>query len=468
MFALLPLTSLFRTFPLNDLPAAVSPLRIAVIGGGPAGLMAAEVLAGAGAALEVHLFDAMPSVGRKFLLAGKGGLNLTHSETAAPFLSRYGERSAQLEPLLTAFGPTELRAWALALGVETFVGSSGRVFPKDMKAAPLLRAWLHRLRGAGVKFSMRHRWLGWTDDGALRFETPTGETRFQADAVVLALGGGSWARLGSDGAWVPLLADRGVAVAPLQPSNCGFDVGPEPHALQAAEQGETRREFFKELIGTGPSQQPGWTEHFASRFAGQPFKSVAISFTDSQGRSFSRKGEFVATATGVEGSLIYAASALLRDEIAAHGSATFALDLLPDKSPEQVLVDVRHPRGSRSLSSHLKSRLGIEGIKAAMLHELLGKEAMNDPVQLARAIKALPVRVTAARPIDEAISSAGGVMFEPLDAHLKIVQPPDISPPVFCAGEMLDWEAPTGGYLLTACFASGRMAGQGVLRNFGL
>jgi predicted flavoprotein YhiN len=451
---------------LNDSPATVSPHRVAVIGGGPAGLMAAEALSGAGASLDVQLFDAMPSVGRKFLLAGKGGLNLTHSEGAEAFLGRYGERSAQMAPLLAALGPDQLRAWAQDLGVETFVGSSGRVFPKDMKAAPLLRAWLQRLRAAGVKFSMRHRWLGWADDGALRFATPAGESTFQADAVVLALGGGSWARLGSDGAWVPLLAGRGVAVAPLQPSNCGFDVGPEPHALAAAEQGETRREFFRELIGQGPSQQPGWTEHFSSRFAGQPFKSVAISFTDSRGRSFSRKGEFVATASGVEGSLIYAASALLRDEIAAHGSATFALDLLPDKSPEQVLVEVRHPRGSRSLSSHLKSRLGIEGIKAAMLHELLGKEAMNDPVQLARAIKALPVRVVKARPIDEAISSAGGVSFEALDAQLKLTAL--AGAPVFCAGEMLDWEAPTGGYLLSACFASGHRAGHGVLGHFGL
>ncbi len=455
-------------FSLNDSTSPGPTLRIAVIGGGPAGLMAAEVLAAAGAAVKVEVYDAMPSVGRKFLLAGKGGLNLTHSEASEPFLSRYGERSSQLQPLLAAFGPDELRAWALGLGVETFVGSSGRVFPKDMKAAPLLRAWLHRLRGAGVSFFMRHRWLGWTEDSALSFSTPAGLVQVQADAVVLALGGGSWARLGSDGAWVPLLAARGVAVAPLRPSNCGFDVGPEPHALAAAEQGETRREFFRELIGQGPSQQPGWTEHFASRFAGQPFKSVAIRFTDSQGRSFNRKGEFVATATGVEGSLIYAASSLLRDEIAAHGSATFTLDLLPDKSPEQVLVEVRHPRGSRSLSSHLKSRLGIEGIKAAMLHELLGKEALNDAVQLSHAIKALPVRVTSARPIDEAISSAGGVLFEALDASLKIVLPPDINPPLFCAGEMLDWEAPTGGYLLTACFASGRVAGHGVLRNFGL
>ncbi|OGB01318.1 MAG: NAD(FAD)-utilizing dehydrogenase [Burkholderiales bacterium RIFCSPHIGHO2_12_FULL_61_11] len=451
----------------------VKPLHVAVIGGGPAGLMAAEVLASVGPALSVQVYDAMPSVGRKFLLAGKGGLNLTHSEPPDVFMKRYGERSAQLQPLIAAFGPAELRAWAESLGVETFVGSSGLVFPKDMKAAPLLRAWLHRLRSAGVKFSMRHRWLGWADDGALKFSTPAGEVLAQADAVVLALGGGSWARLGSDGAWVPLLAERGVAVAPLQPSNCGFDLAARPDspaqvAAAAADTGETRREFLMELIGKSPLPQVGWTEHFSSRFAGQPFKSVAIHFTDSQGRTFKRKGEFVATATGVEGSLIYAVSPLLRDEIAAHGSATFFLDLLPDKSPEQVLVEVRHPRGSRSLSSHLKSRLNLDGIKAAMLYELLGKDAIADPVQLAAGIKALPVRLLAARPIDEAISSAGGVMFEAMDAQLRLKTPEGVTQPVFCAGEMLDWEAPTGGYLLTACFASGRAAGQGVLRYLGL
>ncbi len=453
------------------------PLRVAVIGGGPAGLMAAEVLAGAGAALSVQVYDAMPSVGRKFLLAGKGGLNLTHSEEPQAFMSRYGERSAQLQPLIAAFGPTELRTWAEALGVETFIGSSGRVFPKDMKAAPLLRAWLHRLRSTGGQCSRRHRWLGWAEEGegkgALKFSTAAGEVRVEADAVVLALGGASWARLGSDGAWVPLLAERGAAIAPLRPSNCGFDVAARPDSPAqveeaAAEQGETRREFLKELIGQGPGFQAGWTEHFASRFAGQPFKSVAIHFTDSRGRSFSRKGEFVATTTGVEGSLIYAVSSLLRDEIAAHGSATFLLDLLPDKTPEQVLVEVRHPRGSRSLSSHLKSRLNLDGIKAAMLYELLGKDAMADPVKLAAGIKALPVRVLTARPIDEAISSAGGVMFEAMDAQLQLKVHEGASQPVFCAGEMLDWEAPTGGYLLTACFASGRAAGQGVLSHFGL
>ena len=445
--------------------------RIAVIGGGPAGLMAAEVLASAGQALQVDVYDAMPSVGRKFLLAGRGGLNLTHSEPADIFLSRYGAHAAHLQPLVAGFGQAQLRAWADALGVETFVGSSGLVFPKDMKAAPLLRAWLHRLRSAGVRFHMRHRWLGWGEDGALRFSHLAGEVLAQPDAVVLALGGGSWTRLGSDGAWVALLKERGVQVKPLQPSNCGFDVGGGPAADLAAGEAdgaETRREFFRELVGRGHAPLAGWTPHFSSRFVGQPFKSVAISFTDSAGHTFSRKGEFVATQTGVEGSLIYAASALLRDEIAAHGRATFLLDLLPDKSPEQVLVEVRHPRGSRSLSSHLKGRLGLDGIKAAILHELLGKDTINNAVQLAHAIKALPVMLTATRPIDEAISSAGGVSFDAMNTRLQLQIQADNMPPVFCAGEMLDWEAPTGGYLLTACFASGHAAGLGALSYLGL
>ncbi|MCM2345695.1 TIGR03862 family flavoprotein [Acidovorax soli] len=427
-----------------------------IVGGGPAGLMAAEVLAQAGVA--VHVLDAMPSVGRKFLLAGKGGLNLTHSEPHAPFVSRYAGRQPQIEPLVQAFGGPEVRAWAQGLGVETFVGTSGRVFPADMKAAPLLRAWLQRLRGMGVRFHMRHRWLGWSEGGALRFAAPAGEVQVVARAVVLALGGGSWARLGSDGAWVPLLAQRGVAVAPLRPANCGFDV---PRVDAPA--GETRRAFLQELLGHTPEGAVGWTPHFAERFAGQPFKSVALSFTDSQGRHFSRRGEFVATATGVEGSLVYAASQLLRDEIEAHGHATFHLDLLPDHGPERVLVEVRHPRGSRSLSSHLKSRLGLDGIKTGILYEHLGKDGMNDPVALAHAIKALPITVVAARPLDEAISTAGGVAFEALDAHLMATA----APGVFCAGEMLDWEAPTGGYLLTASLASGVRAGQGVLRFLG-
>jgi predicted flavoprotein YhiN len=429
------------------------PCDVAIVGAGPAGLMAAEVLAQAGVA--VHLFDAMPSVGRKFLLAGKGGLNLTHSEPHAVFATRFAERQPQVEPWLAAFGGPEIRAWAQGLGVDTFVGTSGRVFPADMKAAPLLRAWLQRLRGQGVVFHMRHRWLGWAGDGALRFASPAGELRVPARATVLALGGGSWARLGSDGAWVPLLAERGIAVAPLRPANCGFDV------LRAdAPMGETRRAFLQELLGQSPAPSVGWTPHFTERFAGQPFKTVALSFTDSQGRTFSRRGEFVATATGVEGSLVYAVSHLLRDEIEAHGHATFHLDLLPDHTPERVLVEVRHPRGSRSLSSHLKSRLGLDGIKAGILYEHLGKDGVNDPVALAQAIKALPITVVATRPLDEAISTAGGVAFQGLDAHLMATA----APGVFCAGEMLDWEAPTGGYLLTASMASGRVAGQGALQ----
>jgi len=399
-----------------------------VIGAGPAGLMAAEALSQAG--VQVDVYDAMPSAGRKFLLAGRGGLNLTHSEAFEAFASRFGDRRPQVEPWLGEFGPQQLRAWAEGLGVSTFVGSSGRVFPQEMKAAPLLRAWLHRLRAAGVRFHMRHRWTGWSPSGALLFSALEGGHEAKADAVVLALGGASWPRLGSDGSWQQLLEQRGVAVAPMAPANSGFDV------------------------------QGGWSEHFASRFAGQPFKSVAIAFADSNGTAFERKGEFVATATGVEGSLVYAASALLRDEIARNGHATFHLDMLPGRSAQQVLAEVAHPRGARSLSSHLKSRLGIEGIKMGLLHELLPKDAMSRPERLAAAIKQLPVTVNTARPIAEAISSAGGVRFEALDAGLMLRDVPG----VFCAGEMLDWEAPTGGYLLTASMASGRIAGQSAAR----
>ena len=434
--------------------------HVVIIGGGPAGLMAAQVAAKA--CLRVDVYDAMPSVGRKFLLAGKGGLNLTHSEEFEPFVSRFGERSGRIADLLKEFGAKEVQEWARALGVSTFVGSSGRVFPKDMKAAPLLRAWLHQLRAAGVQFHMRHCWMGWANaveksfspssspfSHDLTFSTPQGQVSVQADAVVLALGGGSWSRLGSTGAWVPLLVERGVDVKPLLPSNCGFDVG-----SAADSDGAVRL---------------GWTEHFSSRFAGVPFKTVAITVrsddaADPHLSRFSRQGEFVATATGVEGSLIYAASALLRDDIAEHGSATFYLDLMPNKSPEQVLAEVRHPRGSRSLSSHLKSRLKLDGIKAAILHEMLGKEAFNQPETLVAAIKTLPIRVVAARPIDEAISSAGGVAFESLTNELMLQATPDLPSGVFCAGEMLDWEAPTGGYLLTACLSSGAQAGHGVVK----
>jgi len=400
---------------------------LVVIGGGPAGLMAAEVVANAGH--RVELFDAMPSVGRKFLLAGKGGLNLTHSEPLARFVTRYGARQAQVERWLDAFGPDALRDWVHGLGLDTFVGSSGRVFPTDMKAAPLLRRWLHRLREHGVRLHMRHRWLGWGDDGALRFATPDGEQPQPASAVLLALGGGSWSRLGSDGAWLPLLRAQGVDVAPLQPSNCGFDVATP------------------------------WSAHLRERHAGAPLKSLGLHFVGHDGRRFSQIGECVLTDSGIEGSLVYAASPLLRDEIAARGDALVRLDLLPTRSAEWVAAEVAHPRGPRSLSTHLKSRLGLHGAKVGLLHELLSREQLVDACALAAAIKQLPLRLGAARPLDEAISSAGGVRFEALDDALML----RARPGTFCAGEMLDWEAPTGGYLLTACLASGVIAARGAL-----
>lgn len=402
--------------------------HVVVIGGGPAGLMAAEALAQGG--VRVDVYDAMPSVGRKFLLAGKGGLNLTHSEAMDSFAARYGDRRAQIEPMLANFGPGALREWANGLGVSTFVGTSGRVFPTDMKAAPLLRAWLARLRAAGVRFHMRHRWTGWSDERlGLRFDSPSGEVVVSdADAVVLALGGASWSRLGSDGAWVPMLESRGVAVKALRPSNCGFDI----------------------------DAPTGWTEFFRTRFAGSPMKNVALSFDLDDGRVFHQQGEFVITETGVEGSLVYAASGPVRDRIAADGRAVIHIDLLPQRSAKFVAAEVARPRGSRSLSTHLKSRLGLDGVKAALLHELLAKNIFSDPARLAAAIKSLPLRLLRPRPIDEAISSSGGVPFDALTDGLML----RALPGVYCAGEMLDWEAPTGGYLLTACFASGRIAGQ--------
>ncbi len=408
-------------------PPAAPPSapRAAIVGAGPAGLMAAQVLAAGGASVDVY--DAMPSVGRKFLLAGKGGLNLTHSEPFDAFVQRYGARRAAIEPLLRGFDAQALRTWAQALGIATFVGSSGRIFPLDLKAAPLLRAWLHRLRAAGVRLHMRHRWLGWDQaDGALRFDTAQGERRIVADAAVLALGGASWPQLGSDGAWVQLLRERGVDIAPLQPSNCGFDVS-------------------------------RWTDRMVERFEGQPVKNVALSIGE-----FSQLGEFVITRSGVEGSLVYAASAAIRDAIEAHGSAQLGLDLLPGRDVDFVAAEVARPRGSRSFSTHLKSRLGIHGVKAALMHELAPREGYDDTASLARGIKRLKLVLVAPRPIAEAISSAGGVRFEALDSALML----HALPGVFCAGEMLDWEAPTGGYLIHACLASGAAAGRGVLARF--
>ena len=398
---------------------------VAIIGGGPAGLMAAEVLSQTG--VKVDLYDAMPSVGRKFLLAGKGGLNITHAEPFADFVQRYGARQADIEPLLKRFSPQMLRDWASDLGITTFVGSSQRVFPLEMKAAPLLRAWLHRLRVSGVKIHTRHRWLGWADGQALRFMHRGEEKKATADAVILALGGGSWAKLGSDGKWLPLLAEKNIKIAPLQPANCGFIVA--------------------------------WSEHFRERFAAQPLKSVSISFTDLSGKTQHKQGEFMLTDSGVEGSLIYALSAPLRDTLNAQGSVTLFLDLTPDKDLKRVIKDLSRPRGSKSMSNHLRSKVGISGAKSGLLREYLAAEHFSDINKLAATIKALPIILTATRPIDEAISTAGGVCFEALDEHLMLQSLPG----VFCAGEMLDWEAPTGGYLLSAAFASGRAAGLGAL-----
>ena len=405
--------------PVTSLPG------LAIIGGGPAGLMAAETARAAG--LEVDLFEAKGSVGRKFLIAGKGGLNLTHGEPMADFATRYRERAGEVGRWLADFGPEHLRDWARGLGVETFVGSSGRVFPSDLKAAPLLRGWVRRLRDQGVRFHVQHRFLGF-EDGLLCFTTPAGDVRFGAPATVLALGGGSWPELGSDGAWVDALRADGVDVADLQPANCGFDVG--------------------------------WSEAFAARHAGAPIKPVRAAL-DAGGQAGAwRQGEMVATATGLEGSLVYALSAELRDRIQSDGRAVLWLDLVPGRSLSSLERALAQPRGKRSLSEHLRRKAGLSGVQAGLLFEVLGREALADPARAASAAKALPLRLVAPRPMAEAISTAGGVRLEALDEGLMLRSHPG----VFCAGEMLDWEAPTGGYLLTACFASGRRAGAAAAR----
>ncbi|MFR0675678.1 TIGR03862 family flavoprotein [Enterobacterales bacterium AW_CKDN230030176-1A_HGKHYDSX7] len=403
---------------MTDSAPSPRPL-VAVIGGGPAGLMAAEALAQAG--LAVELFDAMPSVGRKFLLAGVGGMNITHSEPYPAFVGRYAERRDEVDRLLQGFDATALRAWIHGLDISTFVGTSGRVFPTDMKAAPLLRAWLKRLRDDGVVLHTRHRWLGWQADGRLRVAGPQGERVIEAAAVVLALGGGSWARLGSDGAWLPLLAARGVEVTELRPSNCGFEV-------------------------------EAWSDLLKDKFAGAPLKNVAMALPG----SVPRKGECILTAQGLEGSLVYALSAPIRQRLEQAGHATVLLDLLPDRPLDTLVRALSKPRGSRSMAKHLQSQIGLDGVKAALLREVTDSTVFADPARLAQAIKALPIELVRTRPLDEAISSAGGVRFEALDEGLML----KALPGVFCAGEMLDWEAPTGGYLLTACFASGLKAGQ--------
>jgi uncharacterized flavoprotein (TIGR03862 family) len=372
----------------------------------------------------VDIYDAMPSVGRKFLLAGVGGMNITHSEAYPTFLSRYAERAPMIAPLLRSFGADALCEWIQGLGIETFIGSSGRVFPTDMKAAPLLRAWLKRLREGGVVIHTRHRWLGWHQDGSLRIANLDGELAIKPDATLLALGGGSWARLGSDGAWVELLKAQGIAIAPLQAANCGFEVA-------------------------------SWSELLRSKFAGAPLKNIAIGL---QGHPL-RLGECVLTESGVEGSLVYALSAQIREAINQQGSATLEIDLLPARALGDVEKALKKPRGSRSMSKHLHSQLNLDGAKAALLRELAPASAFADPALLAQALKALPLTLIKPRPLDEAISTAGGVPFEVMDQRLMLTALPG----TFCAGEMLDWEAPTGGYLLTACFASGRAAGLGLL-----
>lgn len=418
--------------------------KVAIIGGGPAGLMTAERLLQAG--LQVDLFDAMPSVGRKFLLAGKGGLNLTHSEPIEPFLRRYGTRAPEIGRWLAGFSPQALRDWAQALGIATFVGSSGRVFPVEMKAAPLLRAWLHRLRTQGLRLHARHRWQGWTEGDVptlLHFASPGGPVSVQTDAVVLALGGASWPQLGSDGAWVPWMTARGVSVAPLQPANCGFDVAAG--------------------LSTG-----GWSPYFAERFAGAPVKSVRLHFHDGRGPDFDRPGEFVITSTGIEGSLVYAAASRIRDAIGRDGHATVQLDLVPGRSLESLGAALARDRATRSMPRHLKQAAGLEGVKAALLRERhnaagLAESLARDPLQLAGELKSWPLKLVAARPVAEAISTSGGVRFDALDDRCMLRNLPG----VFCAGEMLDWEAPTGGYLLSACFASGVVAAEGVLSHLG-
>ncbi len=391
-----------------------------MIGGGPAGLMAAEVLLRQG--IAVTIFDAMPTFGRKLLMAGRGGLNLTHSEPLEDFLGRYAGARSWLAPLVEKFSPDVLRSWAAGLGIETYVGSSGRVFPTEMKAAPLLRAWLGRLSAGGATFRPRHRWLGWGADGtSLRFQGPASPFEQHFDATLLALGGGSWRRLGSDGSWAPLLKERGVGTTRFRPSNCGFSVG--------------------------------WSQHLRERFAGAPLKPLGLSFG---GRSL--VGEAVITSEGIEGGAIYALSAALRDSLEQTGEATLMLDLVPGRSVGQLTEALAKPRGAKSLSNHLRRVAGIEGIKTALLYELLEPEILNRPTALAAALKALPLGLAAPRPIDEAISTAGGVSLDAIDARLMLRALPGI----FCAGEMLDWEAPTGGYLLTACLATGLAAGEGV------
>jgi uncharacterized flavoprotein (TIGR03862 family) len=392
--------------------------RIGIVGGGPAGLMAAEWLSAHG--YTVTLLEAMPTIGRKFLLAGKSGLNLTHSEPYSRFATRFGPAGARLRDALNAFTPEAVREWALGLGTETFVGSSGRVFPTVMKASPLLRAWRARLEAQGVDIRVRHRWRGLTTEG-LAFETPEGTAVLPFDAVLLALGGASWPRLGSDAAWTAGLLEKGVDIAPFRPANCGFDVG--------------------------------WSAFFAEKFAGAPVKGVVA-----RSAAGDVPGEFVVSKSGIEGSLVYAHAAALRDALEETGSATLVLDLSPGRTSARLARDLARQGGKASFSSRLRKGAGLDGVKAALLRECLPDVAAMEPDALAEAIKALPLPLLRPRPIAEAISSAGGVRLDAVDEAFMLKALPGL----FVAGEMLDWEAPTGGYLLTACLATGRAAARGI------
>lgn len=409
---------------------SISSSHLVVVGGGPAGLMAAECARAAGC--EVDLYDRMGSVGRKFLIAGKGGLNLTHGEPFEAFVSRYRGRSREVADWLHDFGAEALREWARGLGVETFVGSSGRVFPGDLKAAPLLRGWVRRLRAQGVRFHTGHRLVGLARDPEhglrLDFATSNGARTLRTRTVVLALGGGSWPELGSDGGWVGLLQDCGAGLSALGPANGGFELA--------------------------------WSEHLSTRFAGAPVKPVVLHWRSSDGHPRQQRGEFVLTAQGIEGGLVYAASADLRETLAQDGQAPVWLDLQPERERDALAAALSRPRGKRSLGEHLRRVAGLEGARAALLFECTTPQQRSDPARLAEAIKHLPMTLLRPRPLAEAISSAGGVRLESLDRGLMLQSLPGL----FCAGEMLDWEAPTGGYLLTACFASGLRAGHAAAR----
>ncbi|WP_236037190.1 TIGR03862 family flavoprotein [Marinomonas vulgaris] len=397
--------------------------KVIVVGAGPAGLMAAETVCAAGH--QVHVYDAKPSACRKFLLAGVGGMNITHSEAYPDFIQRYYDKAEWLDSAVGQFDSVALCDWIHQLGVETFVGTSGRVFPKDMKAAPLLRHWLKRLREAGVQFHMRHKMTA-ISASDIEFDHLGEQVIAHGDAIVLAMGGASWPKLGSDGAWLPVLAEKGVSITPLESANCGF--------------------------------YSHWSEHLQTKFAGSPLKDVAFSFVLENGQVVTKKGECIVTKDGMEGSLIYAFSKYLREGINANQQSSLTMDFLPLQSQEQVIKKLQNTKPKESFSKYLKRTLGIGGVKSALLYEAFDKNAFQTPETLAGCLKAVPVSFYKTKPIDEVISTAGGVCESSVDARLML----KALPGVFCAGEMLDWEAPTGGYLLTGCFATGRLAGKGV------